>query len=92
MNRRYDYEIFNDPQTFKDVCRRNKFNQLIKNHNLKQNPKQHRDLYQLAQINAKEQYTPFDDNEFQNIVIRSRQRIHHNTKQSGEQTSVIQSH
>ena len=26
MNRRYDFEIFNDPKTFKDVCKRNKFN------------------------------------------------------------------
>ena len=33
-DKKYDFEIFNDPKTFKDVCRKNKFNQLIKNHNL----------------------------------------------------------
>ena len=42
-DQRYDFEIFNDPKTFKDVCRRNKFNQLIKSHNLKVNHKQHKE-------------------------------------------------
>ena len=63
-NRRYDFEIFNDPKTFKDICKRNKFNQLIKNHNLDKNPKQHRDMYSPKQINVKEAYTPFGENEF----------------------------